>query len=60
MELYITLSYFIKYSNIGLFCYVIREITVIFQASTAKKSKYVIAITKKLYISNTKIFDPQI
>lgn len=60
MEPYIILSYSIKDNNIGLLCHAIREITVILQASIAKKPKYARAMIRQLYIFNTKAFNPQL
>lgn len=60
IKLYITLSYSIKYSNIGLICHAIQEITVILQALIAKKSKYARTMIKQLYIFDIKTFNLQI
>lgn len=57
MELYITLSYTIKYDNIGLLQNLIQEVCIILQATTTGKSKYAQAMIKQLHIFDTKAFD---
>lgn len=55
-----TLFYIIKYGNISLFQYIIREILVIFQASIAKKLKYAREMIKQVYIFDIKVYDLQL
>ena len=53
-----TLSYYIKYGDISFFQHAIREITIIFWVSIAKKLKYTRIIMRQVYIFDTKAFDP--
>ena len=58
MEPYITLYYLIKYGNIGLQKYAVKEICIIIQVLVIQKLKYTRKILRQLHIFNTKAADP--
>lgn len=52
-----TLYYAIKYSNIGFFCYAIKEVGIILQALSISKPKYVHEMMREVDIFNIKTTD---
>lgn len=58
MKPYITLYYLIKYDNIGLLKYAIREICIILQTLTTQKPKYACKMLRQVYVFSTKAADP--
>lgn len=58
MKPYITFCYIIKHGDIRLFCLAMRKIYIIFEVSTAYKSKYTSAMMRQFQIINIKSADP--
>lgn len=58
MELYITLCYAIKHSDIGLLYHAMRKVYLILQALSIFKPKYAHEMIKQVHIFNTKAADP--
>ena len=52
-----TLCYLIKYDNIGLQKYTMREICIIIQVLVIQKLKYARKMLRQLHIFNTKVAD---
>lgn len=60
LEPYMTLSYTIKYGDIGFLCHIMQEISIILQAPAANKPKYARAMLRQLHIFDTKASAPQL
>lgn len=60
MEAYLTLCYSIKWGDVGLLRDVMREITIIFQALSAKNPKYTREMLRQMHILDTTTANPML